>query len=133
MKSVRDGLVLVLSGLAVACLGVALAWVTDKATGHPFWMVIVVGSVGGIGKIAWDYRRELKSPGSLVFMGAWLIIHALVIAVLPLLGFVLWLLLMAAEMFVGFVIAQRFFNLRPGGSRRPGQSHNKPRPLDYEG
>lgn len=115
MNSVRDGLVLVLSGLAAACILVALAWVTDKATGHPFWIVIVVGSLVGIGKIAWDYRRELHSVGSLVFMGAWFIIHSLVIAALPLLGFLLWLLLMSAEMFLGFIAAQHFFALRPGG------------------
>jgi len=108
-----DKVLLVGAAVFVCVVQVAAFWIADVYHVNPVWVFFLLNSMYIVYLAVKDFRIHLKKPAFVAFLIIWGMIHGLVVVVLmrwtPI---TVWFLGISLELGIGFVLADRVFDIR---------------------
>ena len=108
-----DKFLLLGAALLVCILGVAAFWIADVYHVNPMWVFFLWNSMFLVPIFIKDFRGHLRKPAFLAFLLIWGLAHGLVVVALmrwtPISA---WILGISLELVVGYVVADRVFDIR---------------------
>lgn len=110
----RDKVLLVGAALLVCVVGVGAFWLADLYHVSAVWIFVAWNSIALVPLFIRDFRTHLRKPSFVAFLFAWTLIHGLlVVALMRWMSMLAMLPILAAELTVGFVLADYMFGIRP--------------------
>jgi hypothetical protein len=108
-----DKVLMVAVALIVCGFGGAAFWLAEDYHVNPAWVFFLLNSLVMVPIFIKDFRGHLRKPAFCAFLVGWAVVHGLVVVTLmrwtPL-G--VWILGMAVELGLGFLLAERIFGIR---------------------
>ena len=81
---------------------------------NPAWLFLAWNSILLLLSVGRGFRGSFKNPYFIVFFVAWMSVHgAVVVSLMRWVRMLYWIPLMAAELFIGYVIANWLFGILP--------------------
>src|SRR6266481_9867818 len=109
-----DRLLLVGAALLVCVMGGAAFWFAEDYRVNPAWIFVAWNSIWLVPLFIRDFRNHLRRPSFVAFLGAWAVIHGLlVVTLMRWLSIPAMLPILAIELAAGLAAADFAFGIRP--------------------